>query len=74
MDIGIAAAHLCFAAMEEGLSTCIIGWFDEKRLRKVTGIPENKRIRLVIAVGYADGADPLRPKKRKELSEIATFL
>lgn len=72
-DIGIAAAHLCFAAMDEGLSTCIIGWFDEKKLKQTVGIPSEKRVRLVVAVGYAS-EEALRPKKRKALSEIATFL
>ena len=72
-DIGIAVAHLCFAALDEGLSTCIIGWFDEKKLKQTVGIPSEKRVRLVVAVGYAS-EEALRPKKRKALSEIATFL
>ena len=29
-DCGIAATHICFAAAEIGLSTCMIGLFDEK--------------------------------------------
>ncbi|MEB3373237.1 nitroreductase family protein [Bacteroides sp. CR5/BHMF/2] len=31
IDIGIAAAHISLAAEAEGLGSCILGWFDEKR-------------------------------------------
>lgn len=72
MDIGIATAHICYAATEQGLSTCILGWFDEKKLAEAVGITNPKRIRLVISVGYAEN-DSLRPKKRKELDDILTF-
>lgn len=30
IDIGIAAEHFCLQASEEGLGTCMIGWFNEK--------------------------------------------
>ena len=53
IDIGIAVAHLCYAATQQGLSTCIMGAFDPEALLKVLGITEPKRVRLVIAVGYA---------------------
>ena len=73
IDIGIAVAHLCYAATQQGLSTCIMGAFDPEALLKVLGITEPKRVRLVIAVGYA-ATEQLRPKRRKELEEIMTYL
>jgi len=73
IDIGIATAHICYTALEQGLSTCIIGWFDEKKLADVIGIKNPERIRLVISVGYAE-SDSLRPKKRKELDDILTLI
>lgn len=73
IDIGIATAHLVLAATEQGLSTCIMGWFHEGKLKNLLPIPKEKRIRLVIGVGYA-AKEGLRPKKRKSLEEIATFL
>lgn len=72
IDVGLATAHLCLAATEQGLSTCIIGWFSEDKLKDLLGISKAKRIRLVVAVGYA-ADDKLREKKRKPLEEIATF-
>ena len=29
IDIGLATAQLCLAATQQGLSTCIMGWFNE---------------------------------------------
>ncbi len=72
-DIGLAVAHICFAASDLGLSTCIIGWFDEPSLKKLTGIASKRKISLVVAVGYAT-SDKIRNKVRKPVEEIATFL
>lgn len=72
IDIGLACAQLVLAAQERGLSTCILGWFDEKKLQELLQL--KNRIRLVIALGYAADGDPLRPKQRKPLSEIAEFV
>ena len=69
IDIGIAAAHITLAATEKGLATCILGWFDEKKLKKLLGI--KNRIRLIIAVGYSVEGYPLREKTRKDIKEIA---
>ncbi|MCL2435930.1 MAG: nitroreductase family protein [Lentimicrobiaceae bacterium] len=68
MDIGIAATHFCLQATELGLGTCIIGWFDEKKVRKLLQIPNKKRIPLLLTVGYS--TDELRKKQRKELNVV----
>ena len=73
MDIGIITAHICYAAQDHGISTCILGWFNEEKLREVIGIQKDRRIRLVIALGYA-ASDELRTKKRKELSDVLTVI
>ena len=72
IDIGIAAAYLTAEAAAQGLSTCILGWLDDKRIREICGL--DQPVRLVITLGYAREEDPLRPKKRKELSELVTQL
>ena len=71
IDLGIAAAHITLAATEEGLGSCIIGWCDEKKIRKVLDIPRNKRVMLVILIGYS--AQSLREKKRKTKEEIISY-
>ena len=72
IDIGIMTAYLTAEATAQGLSTCILGWFDDKKVRAVCGT--NTATRLVITLGSAKADDKLRTKKRKELSEFVRFL
>lgn len=71
LDIGIAANNICMQATELGLGSCILGWFDEKGLKHLIDVPEQKRIPLVIALGYP--ATVTRKKIRKPLKEIVHF-
>lgn len=71
IDIGITAASMIYQATAEGLGTCIIGWFDERGIKKALGIPVSKRVELVISVGYTDNR--LRDKSRKPTAEIISY-
>ena len=71
VDIGIAAAYLTAEAQTQGLSTCILGWFDSKKLRQLLDLKWEPR--LVIALGYARTGDPLRSKKRKSLDNLVAW-
>jgi nitroreductase len=71
IDIGIATASMVYQAAAEGLGTCIVGWLDENRLRKLLGIPGKKRVELIITVGYTD--NQLRKKSRKPAGEVITY-
>ncbi len=70
-DLGIATAHLVLAAHAEGLGSCIIGWFNEARMRELLNIPKSKRVVLDVVLGYS--TQPFREKKRKSLEEIISF-
>lgn len=74
MDIGIAVAHIVLAAEAQGLSTCILGMMDDKKLADTLGLPEKTRFKLTVAIGYAAEDDPVRSKKRKSLEEICTII
>jgi len=71
IDLGIAASHISLAATDEGLGSCIVGWCNEKKVRKALDIPRNKRVLLVIFLGYSN--QPLRTKTRKTMEEIASW-
>ena len=71
MDLGMAVEHFCLQAAELGLGTCIMGWFDEKRVKKILGVPRSRRVQLLIAVGHPDA--PNRQKVRKPLDEISSW-
>ena len=72
IDIGIAAAYLTAEAAAQGLSTCILGWLDDGKIREICGL--DQPVRLVITLGYAKEGDKLREKKRKDLSQLVTEL
>lgn len=72
IDLGIAVTHICYEATAQGLSTCILGMFDDKKIIKALNMPKNKKIKLVIAIGYSD-KENLRNKVRKNLDDIAYF-
>lgn len=71
MDLGIVAAHVVLAAHAEGLGSCIVGWFNEPKMRELLSIPDSKRIWLDIVIGYSVQA--VRPKKRKTNDEIISY-
>ena len=73
IDIGIAAEHFCLQATELGLSTCMLGWFNEKKIKQILNIPENKRIGLVITLGYEPEDYKQREKIRKPVDEMSSF-
>ena len=70
IDIGIAAAYITAEACAQGLSTCILGWLDDEKLREICGL--EGAVRLVITIGYAKEGDKLLEKKRKSLNELVT--
>ena len=72
IDIGILAAYLTAEAAAQGLGSCILGWLDDEKLRRICGV--DQPVRLVITLGYPAKGDPLRPKKRKALSDLVQKL
>jgi len=70
IDIGILSAYLTLEAAAQGLGSCILGWFDDDKLRKLCGL--DRPVRLVITLGYP--ADKQREKKRKPMEELVRFL
>lgn len=70
IDIGIVAAYITAEAAAQGVGSCILGWLDDDKIRRICGL--DKPVRLVITLGYAAEGDPLRPKKRKSLDELVT--
>ena len=72
-DIGIAAAHFCLQAAELGLGTCMIGWFNEMKIKKLLNIPGKLKIGLVITLGYPPEDYKQRKKIRKPVEAICGF-
>lgn len=71
LDIGIVVAHICLAAEDEGLGSCILGWFDERKVKKILNIPTKKRALIDIVIGYSN--QEKKDKKRKPIEEIVSY-
>ena len=71
IDIGILSAYITAEATAQGLSTCILGWFDDKKICEICGL--SAAVRLVITLGYAAEDDKLRENKRKPLDELVSY-
>jgi nitroreductase len=71
LDLGMAVEHFCLQAADLGLGTCIMGWFDEKRIARLLGVPRGKRIPLIIALGKP--ALSTRRKVRKTMEEMSSW-
>ena len=67
IDIGIVAAYITSQAESLGIGSCILGWFDNAKIREICGLSGD--VRLVISLGYADN-EPKRNKKRKAFDEL----
>lgn len=69
IDVGIATMQFCLQATAQGLGTCMLGWFNEKKVKALLKIPKSKRVVLLITVGYA-AENIIRTKVRKNTSQI----
>ncbi len=72
IDLGIAVEHFCLQATELGLGTCILGWSNNKEIKRLLSIPKNKGVGLLITVGYPTNSE-IRPKMRKKLEEMSEY-
>ncbi len=74
IDIGIAGEHLVLQALELGLGTCWIGWFQARKARKVLQIPRSWKVVALLAMGYPREKKRESKKKIKELKGLEEIL
>jgi nitroreductase len=65
-DVAIAIDHMVLAAVNEGLGTCWIGWFEAAAVRKVLGLPDEAEVPILVPLGYPGEAPDARPRKSVE--------
>ncbi len=72
MDIGMVTMMLTLAAADKGVSTCILGCFDEEGVKELLKIPKEVPVRLLISMGYAR-EEGVRDKIRKPSQEVLGY-
>ena len=68
VDLAIVMDHIILAAADEGLGTCWICNFDERRAKEILGIPRDVRVIAMTPLGFP-AVEP-RPFVRKPLEEL----
>jgi len=71
IDMGIALEHIALKAVELGLGTCYIGWFNAKSIKKLLKLPLNWKVECLLTIGYP--AETPESTKRKDINEIYRF-
>jgi nitroreductase len=70
IDLGIAMEHMVLKATELGLGTCWIGWFNEKKIKKILDIPQAIKVLALLTIGSSKEPQATPVKKRKSMEEI----
>jgi len=73
MDVGMASEHFCLQAAEEGLGTCMLGWFNEKKVKDILSLGRNDKVVLLITLGYTS-QETVPKKVRRPLEEMSRFI
>jgi nitroreductase len=78
VDVGAAVGYLVLAAQASGLATCPIGLITDyaDEIKELLNIPENKRVVIGVALGYADRENPMGQfrSSRADLSELVRWI
>ena len=73
IDVGISAGYFCLQAAEEGLGTCMIGWFNQRAIKKILGAPKTARVALVITLGYPEEKGSVSQSPRKPMDAHRSY-
>lgn len=73
VDLTIALDHLTLKAAEEGLGTCWIGAFNQKKAKKALNVPSQYKIVSLMTIGYPDNLLEKVSKNRKDLKDIVVY-
>jgi nitroreductase len=70
-DCALAMENLLLAARGEGLSTCVVAWFDATKIVRVLSIPADLKLVALTPLGYGD--EPIKHTPRKSLSKAVFY-
>jgi len=78
VDVGAAVGYLVLAAQASGLATCPIGLITDyaEEIKELLNIPENKKVVIGVALGYADRENPMSRfrSSRADISQMVRWV
>jgi nitroreductase len=77
VDVGTAVGYLVLAAAASGLASCPIGLITDyaDEIKELLNIPENKKVVIGVALGYADPTHPMAQfrSSRADIKELVRW-
>ncbi len=67
-NVAIAVEHIVLQAVEIGLGTCWVRWYEDNKVKEILDIPEHVEVMALLPVGVPDEDPSQRP--RQELDKI----
>ena len=74
MDIGMCVMNICLEAESLGVACCILGAFDEEAVKSSAGIPDEKCVKLIVAIGYPEDGYSTRDKNRRSYDDCVRII
>ncbi|MFQ6071717.1 MAG: nitroreductase family protein [Methanosarcinales archaeon] len=68
LNTAIAIEHIVLQAVELGLGTCWVRFFEEEKVKEILNIPDTLDVVALLPVGYPDESP--NPRPRRKLEEI----
>ena len=76
-DVSILATLMMMKAVDLGLGTCWVNFFDNDKVKQAFRLPDEENVVLLMPIGYIDEdcePNPIMHKKRKEISSMVRYL
>ena len=79
IDLAIAIENMVLRAADLGIGSCWVGWFSEKKVKKLIEIPYNYDVGMLLPLGYPEkesnemGLGGVPPRERKPLEKIVSY-
>ena len=61
-NVAIAVEHIVLQAVEIGLGTCWVRWYEDNQVKEILGIPEHIEVMALLPVGIPDEDPVSRPR------------
>lgn len=67
----IAGTHVALAALEHGVGSCWVSWFDVKKLAELLNLPRGTLPSEILALGYPEKKQ--KTTRKKELDQVVFY-
>ncbi len=61
-NVAIAVEHIVLQAVEIGLGTCWVRWYEDNKVKEILDIPDHVEVMALLPVGVPDEATSPRPR------------